>query len=294
MNEKIRFFVFISLSAVIGTTTFSSLDTHADWEAVGFAGSYWGADDPCNLIGLGNWEEAMQGFEDGMLDIGYTEAETRTWVARDVEAKDFADSSMVTWGADNVDLEGTDWADVLFFRGHGSHTCSSTYGYYSSFSMDNSTNTCTVNTKNHVRWAEGGANEELNQFVAFACQSGQYCVWENDGYHLANPNSGTYFAVWNAFHGNGAAKTNDGDRYYNYITTAWANGIGEDFVDMFTEIKTGADNDLCAVSIIFGIDEAKQDHIFTWGGFRDHDDPESTADSGFYSVPCDPASGPAL
>jgi len=264
---------------------------HAAIEAVGFAGSYWGADDPCNQIGLGKWAEAMEGFEDGMLDNGISSSYVKTWIEREVEAKDFTDPTMQTWGADDTVNTGTDWADIVWFRGHGGYTCSSTNGYYSTFAMDNDTNTCSISTKNHIRWHYGG---EINVFVSYACHSGQLCVWSHDGYHLPNPNVNSYFAVWNAFHGVGTATTSDGTYYYDYIRSARAEGIGDDFLDMFTKIKSGSDNDICPVSIIFGIDQDKQEHIYTWGGFMDQDDPDSTANSAYFHLACDPAGGNAL
>lgn len=276
---------------LVFVSVFGLADAAAGYEAVAFGPDFSGSD-PCGGNYLGVTSDALSAIEDGFVDIGYPSADVETWTNLAVDGRDFTDGDEYIWGDDDYDPYATDWADVIWYRGHSGYSCS-TGAYYSSFLMGDDDETCSPNTRDHIRWGVGSSNEEINIAVMFSCYSSQKCVWINDGYYSSN--DGGWFAIWLGFHGVMQHTTAQPAQFESYIQGAEEDGVADDFIDWFNDIRDGADNDMCALPIVFGSNSTLRGSIYTYMGFKDFKDPVSVNASTGWAIPgCDPEGGPEL
>lgn len=128
---------------------------------------------------------------EALIEIGYSKVKLNQNKA--VDGRDWQDALK-----DHVDPYGTDWADVVFYSGHGGRSCSQDWsriwmGDY------NSGERCGVYTDD-IEFAEGGSGEEANVMILAACQTMHRCVWQGGGYrHIDGGNSGTQFTTYNGY-----------------------------------------------------------------------------------------------
>lgn len=184
---------------------------------------------------------------------------------------------------------GVDEADVIFIHTHGSHV-SSGATQYTSLSMGNSSYDCSVRTDDNMMW-----DSDLDIAVVKACQSGDYDVWQNGGYRQQFTDSGSQMRMWNAFHGNSSCGNHVTRYVEDYAEDSIYNGVGENWIDEAYDWDSGANNDDCPTSIVFGSSSANRDSMYEYGGWRDRKDTGSRTGSTLYYVSgCDPSSGRSL
>lgn len=168
---------------------------------------------------------------------------------QEVDGRDFAEAAWLPWGADSSALVGTDWADVIFYSGHGSRACSPFSGWFSSIVMGNDNSPpsgpedCSPvtafrpgSTNGHIRFGGTSPNEDANAYVLFACQSAHRCVWENGGYA---PMDRGQFNIVNGFHGIVWEALGDHDDLEDYAKDAKWNDIGDAWLDEMYRYRTG-------------------------------------------------------
>jgi hypothetical protein len=223
----------------------------------------------------------------------------------DVDGRDFTDASnnnavCSTWqttcsatGADSVNDEGADSADVVFLSTHGSYDGSEDS---LSWKMGDDDNDCSVKTNSGVVTGNMYWNGDAEVLIVDACNSARFAIWDDS--FDASPNEG----ITNMLDPNGSMNTLLGyhglspDRSWgkNYAKDAYWDGIGEDWVVEGTDFGNMSGNqDTCAVSIIFGDDRGDREHMHTWGGFNDREDTgDPTLGSTYFIIGgCDPEGG---
>jgi hypothetical protein len=282
------------LSALLGVVGPAS----ADRELALFTPEIYGDGDFCcescddlpNAIGDGAH------FDDGFASYDEIVENQNTTV----DGRDFADSGWFAWGADSDATSGTDWADVIFYSGHGSATCDPAVGHYSSIVMGeaNQGEVCSPRTADrsgssngHMHFGGPTPSRDANAFVTFSCKSAHKCVWENGGY---SPVDNGQFNIWNGFHGTVFEVNGYQDDLEDYAEDAEWNDIGDAWLDhMYRWRKPGENN--CPVAILWGANDGEMDDFYGNAGWYDFHNTGSHGYSNFYYLNnCNPKNGPKL
>lgn len=229
-------------------------------------------------------------IHDGFDDIGYTQ--TEVWYDQGVDRRDW------THGVgDHIDPYGTDFADVVFYAGHGLHRCDAATGFYWSRIVmgddgDNGqTELCEVYSTD-IRFGNGGEDQETDILIMAACETMHLCVWENDGYESMDYGA---FNQINGYHGISYDSETFTALYDNYVRDSAMDRIGENWVDTFTDFNWFFSEDQCATSMVWCSSASNCDTQFTWGGFKDFYNTGSHTMSMFYYIcDCNPDNGEAL
>ncbi len=233
----------------------------------------------------------VQSFELALISEGYNQFVAQ--YQNSVNVYDFREASMMTDGHDETDPSGSDFADVIFFSGHGSHTCSAS-AHYSQIWMgsmgDKMDPTCDPQLQQEMRLGDAGG--DANVMILASCESAQRCVFIAGGYSAIHAGT-TEFNVHNGFHGTSWDNLANDGWYGDYATSAEFEGIGDDWVDWLTDTPWG--DDQCATSIVWGASSATVTDIFNHGGFKDfHVSALIGVGAFYYMSPCNPGNGEAL
>lgn len=248
---------------------------------------------PDDLAYCDDWVDVMENAFDAE---GWTQTENRT--NAEVDGRDWSDDSKVSYGADDVDPFGSDFAEVAMLCSHGGATTNASDGYRSFFEMgdDAAGETCKPATDWNMLFGDtAGGDAEV--VIVGTCESAQWSVWNNTGYFDLRERDGS-FNTWLGFHGVSYDSSTDTNRFEDYVVDSFANGLGDNFLDEMHRNPIGADNEQCPVAVIFCASEADCDTQFEWGGFDDRHkvaaaDAKSTSTI-YYIDGCDPASAVAL
>ena len=231
----------------------------------------------------GDWGEALY-FEDNAVDgRDFTDA-TNNAVCSSWQ------SGCSLTGADSVNDEGADSADVVFLSTHGGFDGGDDS---LSWKMGDDFNDCSVKTNNGTSVGNMYWNGDAEVLIVDACNSARFGIWEDSV--AGSPNEG----MTNMLSPTGSMNTLLGyhglspDRTWgkNYAEDVYWDGIGEDWVAEGTDFGNMSGNqDTCTVSIIFGDNEADREHMHVWGGFNDREDTgDPTASSTYFFIDgCDP------
>jgi hypothetical protein len=285
---EIHFIISIFLVVMLKGASASA----ADYEAAVFYVDKYGknSDDLCcdECSSLDNPETYAATVANVLDGMGYDQVEFND--NSSVDGKDWTDSGSYNWGRDEVDPQGTDFADVVFYAGHGGHHCDS-YGYYSSIVMgdfDTSDSRCWANTTTNMVFGDSGGDANILLFAS--CRTAQYCVWDHGGYsRMLNGNAN----IMNGFHGEGTDSLYAAAKYTEYVSDAETSGLGDDWVDLLS--GSGISRDICATSVIYGSSRANRDNQYNNGGFMDFIGTGShTGSTIYYMCNCDPDDGEEL
>lgn len=241
-----------------------------------------------------DWADVM---EDAFDAEGWNQTENRTNAA--VDPRDWSDLDKISWGADEADPTGSDFAEVAMLCSHGGSTVDNANSIWKSFFLmgdDDSPESCTPNTEDHMLFGDvNGGDAEIA--ILGTCESAQWGVWNNTGYFDVRERDGS-FNTWLGFHGVSYDSNKDTNRFEDFVTDSFANGLGDNFLDELHRNPVGADNEQCPVAIVFCELEADCDTQFEWGGFDDRHKVASTDRKSiskiFYIDGCDPSDGIAL
>ncbi|HET6337994.1 MAG TPA: DUF6345 domain-containing protein [Polyangiales bacterium] len=282
----------------------------AEYESVAHAVRYYGWEEgrcgcfdeinkPCTEPAI--WETYAATFDNRMTTTMAYE-QTEKYLNMSVDPFDFVDPALnvlgpgVTYGADADDPYGTDFADVIFYAGHGNHACNSTEGWNFELATGQQhpaqpgqqAQSCWLRTDKHLRWGD----EDANVAILFSCSSVQHCVWDAYGYDAMATGQ---FNVLLGFHGTMLLSSANNTRLDGYLAGTKTEGIIDDWFDEITQIKSGADNDECGTAIVFGPTKAERDNVALHAGYRDLiTTPTSNNSSFWYIDGCDPHDGEAL
>lgn len=219
------------------------------------------------------------------FDVGgsYGYYQYEEWEDREVDHVDFVSK-------DYRDPYGTDFADAVFFFGHGNYTCD-TSDKRSRFVMGDSANgqDCTAET-NEIQFGDSDANA----FVTFSCMGFEYCISHSNQYrHLRGASQ---FNVYNAMRGISWSGEEQRGDFDDYLDVAANNGIGFEWVDEMTRMYRGSyDGNNCAVFVTWASNWSDFEDHALYSGFKDF---HNTGDTNHYyledpnCVPDYPGSGP--
>jgi hypothetical protein len=274
-----------------------SAEAHAARELVMFTPEEFGNAPFC----CSGCDDLPNTVQDGQhFDAGFGSYDVvQQWQDQAVDGRDFTDPAVFAVGADSTSPSGTDWADVIFYSGHGSRTCSQFAGHWSQIVMgdNNAGEACSPKTawasgsNGHMRFGGTTANRDANALVTFSCQSAHLCVWENGGY---SPMDQGQFNILNGFHGIVWEVSGYQDDLEDYANDAEWNDVGDAWLDrMYRWHKSGENN--CPVAIVWGANEGEVDDFYDNAGWYDFHDTGAHAISGFFYLDgCNPKEGDKL
>lgn len=258
----------------------------ADRELVTFAVEQYGSSPRCcegcgQLPGL---VEMTLAFSEAFSDYDTVER----WFNQAVDGRDFTDPDLNPNGADNQSPRGTDWADVIFYTGHGGRQCGDRPRWVPTMG---DSEMCRPRTDLDMRFGGSSADRDANAMVTFSCQSAHRCVWESGGYDNLDAGS---FNIWNGFHGTTWLGAGTAQAIRNYGRDARHNDIGDAWLDdMFR--SSSSHEPSCPVSIVWGSNEAQAEEFFDDAGWKDfHDVGAHNVSMFFFIQGCDPRNGEKL
>lgn len=284
------------LCAIIGSSAGASCYAHAARELASFCVErYRGSSfDECGPLSTLNHSCAQEtAFQQEIsLYTGSQEFEDQYRERSqnsNVNGRDWLDVSQS--GSDDDVQEGTDWADIVMFSGHGSANdpgnCT-----YTRIVMGNDSETCIPTFTNGIRLGTGDADA----LVVDATQSLQKCVWDNgEFFKLDDGNSGSALSVFNGYHGSPSDDSHGVQEIGDYAYYAKTSGLGEEWLDAMITWNTAPITDDCPMSLVFADNEAKAEDAFYDAGLADtistgtHDEEHI-----FYFAGCNPALGDEL
>jgi hypothetical protein len=277
------------LGCVIAVLWSSCSTAYAETEGVAFGIRNFSASTAScdnSLADLPNAIVNADGFMDGLVAIGYDQT-PQEWTDSNVWGTSWDDGHAQS----RTEEHGADWADAVFIETHGGHVCSAEYGsYYSHFTTGHrDVGPCTIRSHQHMKFGDGGANEEANVIVQYSCESAHYCVWQHGGY--TNLQGGS-FQMLLGFHGKGYDYDAD---MSDYVADTETESIGAHWrnVMYIEDIYPGIDQ--CPTAVVFGNSGSNRDNFFLHGGWNDFTTTGGTTSSTFYYLcECDPADGVPL
>lgn len=223
----------------------------------------------------------------------------KSWSGAAVDGRDFTDATQFSWGTDSNDDAGTDFADVIFYSGHGSYNSASQYTYVV-MGDNNSGETCSPRiaddtaASRHMEFGNGGSGEEADALVFFACNTAQYEAWMAGSYHQLSA-AGGQFNILNGFHGIVWEVSGYQTDLKNYAADAINNGIGDAWLDRMYDPRSGANTSNCPISIGWGADSSQTGDYYMNAGWADfHDNGARGWSHMYYICGCDPDSGQAI
>jgi len=277
------------LAALAGATGLS----HAAKEVAAFGVDNFENSGTCDSSDLDHsWRFAdyfVDAFEDHNWDQG------AKWMNKGVDPADWVDDTKKSYGNDDNDPYGVDFADVGLISTHGAHNHTSNYSYFVMGEAHEGQN-CRPRTTDHMRFGVSGGDLEV--LILAACQTAQYDVWNNSGYFHVRRNAGT-FTTWLGFHGNSYDSKTDARGVRDYVNTSFSNGLGDNWLDEMYRYRV-ANHSQCPTAIIFCDVDQKSDCTtqYDWGGFNDRFKVSSNDDKNnariFYLSGCNPSSGWSL
>lgn len=225
---------------------------------------------------------------DGLWDVAIEKFDSAT------DGEDFTDASKNAVGADAVNGQGVDHADVGFISTHGSAWWEAGV-VRASLTMGESWNDGIEDRTYIVSDTDMKLGDDMEIFYAAACQSAQLSFWTSGGIHKAWQ-SGKTLQFWFGFHGISYDSLTDRNRVRDYAKHSFYDGLGANWVEDLTRFR-GLSKDQCATAVIRGSSEGKITTNFEYAGFRDRgkDYSANWVMEGFWYINgCAPKDGPEL
>jgi len=222
--------------------------------------------------------------------------QSELWVNQDVDGRDFTDSTQIAWGQDSNDDQGTDFADVIFYSGHGSWI-SSVNEVQLTMGQSNAGESCrptiSFDATLHAELGNGGSGEEADVFVSVSCYSGQYEAWSGGGFDLLSHASGQ-FNMLNGFHGVVWLESGTNTSLGQYAAAARYNGVGDAWLDYMYNGR-GASPDNCPTSLGWGANSVETADYYNNAGWLDfHNNGSRSYYTIQYICGCNPDDGETL
>ncbi|MBJ76799.1 MAG: hypothetical protein CMJ98_07265 [Planctomycetes bacterium] len=235
-------------------------------EGAAFGVNNFSGSGECGSADLRWSDEFIDGLLDALDDHGWDS--TERWMNSAVDGRDWTDSSLEVWGADENDPYAVDHADVGMISSHGAHVHSSA-GYYSYFVMgdDNTSEDCRPNSTDQMLFGNTSAGD-LEVLILAACQTAHHDVWTDGGYFHVRERDGS-LSTWLGFHGDSYDSRSDANRMEDYAQTSFYNGLGDNWIDEMYRNPIGWNNTQCPTAVVFCEDGRDCDRQFDYGGFDD-------------------------
>lgn len=196
------------------------------------------------------------------------------WTGLGMDWGDFVEGQ-----GDEVSPYGADWADVVFFSGHGAPAvCPGGNGARYGIAVAGDPgpgNACTIRvggSTTNMLLAEGGSDSDTNFLMLHSSRTLEFCAanggninaWVDAG------NTGTQQTLINGFHNSPLDEDHNDVEILNYVSGAGMAGIGDDWVDTMG-YRNGTYSD-CSVSSVVGHNTITNDSLYFYGGFNDWHD----------------------
>jgi hypothetical protein len=281
----------------MGLVALAAAPVRAEYEFTAHSAEPYGSAGYCGGDALTNANEDALYLDNGMS--GYDQLVYQTNLLNDL--RDFADSGNHANGDDNLDPTGTDFADVVFYSGHGGASCTSGSERIWMTPGD-STDGCTIypthatSSSRHVTFGGTTAGEDAEIFVTFSCNTTQYCVYTASSDPFAGMSAaGGQFNQLNGFHGDVAEVSGYQSDMGSFSNDAIYNGVGDAWMDWMYHPDVGGGADNCPSVIGWGANTSETDDYFTYSGWLDLHNNGSRGTDKFYRLcGCDPIDGAAL
>jgi hypothetical protein len=259
-----------------------------DWDG-GVCDSTLGA--PADLI-----------YASSMTDYWFDEVATWSFTTNNrllngsVEGEDLGDVTNVAWGTDTQTTDGIDLYDIAYVVSHGGQDCatSTTGGWSFVGAVDSATtplsSTCAPVIQDDTQFGD----TDLNQYFTGACNSVQTCVWDDNHYDALNAED---FHLYAGFHGINTDGPFIGSAVASYVGGARTVDVGSDWVAAFTNVRVLANDDDCAVVIVYADNSTQANSYFNNAGLDDYYSVSTGSQSSqfrFFTSGCDPEDGFAL
>ncbi|MBI2566417.1 MAG: hypothetical protein HYV63_05230 [Candidatus Schekmanbacteria bacterium] len=220
----------------------------------------------------GDWDQVSISKNTGVDGRDWTDA------SKDDGAYQVAD--------DENDPYGADHADVAFLSSHGNRTASSSGGYLSRFVMGDDTDDCSVSTENDLLLGNGSYGDA--EIAIFAtCHSGDYTVWQHDGYDQVMSSSGS-LNTYLGFHGVSYDSRTERNELEDFVNASYSNGLGDNWLDEMYGWYVIYEQ--CPVAIVWSSSDSTADSVYDYGGFADRDNFGSSKSQStyYYLKGCNP------
>jgi hypothetical protein len=246
-----------------------------------------------------DWVDVM---EDAFDAEGWdqTESNKNNWV----DGRDWSDSYKQSFGADDTDPSGADFAEVAMLCSRGAWSDDGN-NYWSLFTMGDDEEDCKPTTLDHLYLGDATADPlngndvagDLEVAILSTSQSAQSTVYNNSGYLWGRAGDGTFY-TWLGFHGTAYDSQSDTNRFEDYVDDSFDDGLGENWSDELHRNPLGGDNDTCPVAYTYCDlgEESECDTQYEWGGFEDRHKVSpasgwSLVMNAYFVSQCDPLSG---
>jgi hypothetical protein len=237
-----------------------------------------------------SWATDTVGYLEDKLDLwGFDE--TYYHGNTFVDSQDLADVNEDATGWDHAGPHGIDSADIGMVYSHGGYSCANDHHSYIKMGDANGAE-CNLHYSSAASFNDAWwGDSDLNAMIVDTCSSAQWCVWNNGGYYAVSGN----FAALLGFHGISSDRSSHTNNFENFTDNSRYNGLGDNWVDDLTRRPIGADNDECAVAIIYADNDSDADYIFDYMGLQDWKTPGSHTVSYYYYIEnCNPDDGQQL
>jgi hypothetical protein len=283
----------IQLGWLISIAAFA-VPVRAENEFMAHSAETYGSTGACAGDALTNANEDATYLDDGLA--GYDQLEYQTNLFFD--GRDITDATNFTWGDDDIDPSGSDFADVLFFSGHSGGSCTSPARTW--ITPGDVADGCTIyashttSSSRHVTFGGTTTGSELEAFVTFGCATTLYCAFTAGAYAGMSASSGQY-NILNGFHGDVAEVSGYQSDLREYSNDAPNDAIGDAWLDWMYDSDVGGGADNCPSSILWGANSTETDDFFSFSGWFDLHNNGARSTTRFYKLcGCDPINGAAL
>lgn len=261
------------LGVVVGVVSMWSSAANADTESVSFGVNAYGSSGYCPGVALTHSIDDAQTFMAATRDQQGYDA-YYVWTGLGADWEDFVEGS-----GDETSPSGTDWADVVFFSGHGAAAVCPGGGAPKFGKIvagePGPANVCEIRvggSTSNVSLAAGGVNSDTNFLMLLSSRTLEFCAanYGNINYWVDAGNSGTQQTLINGFHNSPLDEDHNDLEVFDYVANAGTEGIGDDWVDLLS--SRGGFNSDCAVSSVVGYNTITNDSLYFYGGFNDWHD----------------------
>lgn len=231
--------------------------------------------------------------------LDYTWDMAQSW---DLYMETVADYDVATkYANDNVDPEdfidyyddegtsptGTDWADVVFFAGHGRATCDALNdGYTTLMTGDDVGVDCEVRiggSTNEVVFGSGGSSSDANMMFMHASESLAHCVVEDAVIDdIDDGEAGTQFTLLAGFHNSPDDEGSNPGEIEAFIGNSVTNDVGWSWIYVLAN-RDEDNNAECTSLVITSSSLSNANNLFNNGGLKDLKDTGTHSTYWYYS-----------
>ncbi|MBL4689578.1 MAG: hypothetical protein JKY37_33630 [Nannocystaceae bacterium] len=262
-------------------------DSHAAYESVAHGVITYQGPGTCNSSNLTYatydamaWDAAIVSY-----NSAYQSANAWKWLDAQVDGADFWDAGFF-YGADETNHYGTDWADVIFFSGHGGHNgCAGSTRWTYLVMGDSNGGACNVvlgSTSNKVILGAPGASSDANYLMMHASVALRYpCAASgNIIYEIDGGGSGAELTLINGLHNSPLDELDNSSEVDDYLFYTEFNAVG----DCWGDIMSMRADDVyeCSVSSVTSSSASTADNLFFYGGMSDFKDTGSHNQHWYY------------